>query len=45
MTWSACSVPDVTTTEISGRTPIALERGREAPTVRDDRDEIAPGRR
>jgi hypothetical protein len=45
MTRSACSLTDVRTTEISERNPVALERGREALTVRDDPDEIAPGRR
>jgi hypothetical protein len=45
MTWSACSVPYVTTTRISERNPVALEWGREALRFRDDPDEIAPGRR
>jgi hypothetical protein len=45
MTWSACSVPDVTTTTISEREPSALERGREGPGVLGDPDDIVPGRR
>jgi hypothetical protein len=45
MTWSACSVPDVTTTTISERKPSALERGGEVPGVLDEPDDIILGRR
>jgi hypothetical protein len=45
MRWSACSVPQVTTTTTSRPNPDTLERGRDVPGVLDDPDDVVGGRR
>jgi hypothetical protein len=45
MTWSACSLPKVTTTTTSRPNPNALERGRDVPGVLDDPDDVVAGQR
>jgi hypothetical protein len=45
MTWSACSLPQVTTTMRSRPESNALERGRDVLGVLDDPEDVVAGRR